>query len=171
MSVPVGAFASKSRPITAVNWSSDSSTEKSSSPRKLAGNTRRPCRLTTNGFTLLPPGRARSPACCFVLSCGGDPVHDLGHTCCRTLNAPVMFLTGPDWQGFSARTRLGPVAHNKPAAGKGGWMAEFTFAPLTPASFLDRSAAVFADRIAVVDGGRTVTYREVSDRCRRLTGA
>ena len=50
-------------------------------------------------------------------------------------------------------------------------MAEFTFAPLTPASFLDRSAAVFADRVAVVDGGRTFTYREMSDRCRRLTGA
>src|ERR1700722_2911344 len=51
MSVPVGALASKSRPITAVNWSSDSSTEKSSSPRKLAGNTSRPCLLITNGFT------------------------------------------------------------------------------------------------------------------------
>jgi Peptide arylation enzymes len=50
-------------------------------------------------------------------------------------------------------------------------MAEFTFAPLTPASFLDRSAAVFADRIAVVDGERSFTYREMSDRCRRLTGA
>src|SRR6266567_2140251 len=102
MSVPVGAFASKSRPITAVNWSSDSSTEKSSSPRKLAGKTRRPCRLTTNGFTLLPPGRARSPACCLVLSCGGDPVHDLGHTCCPTRNAPVMFLARSDWRGFSS---------------------------------------------------------------------
>ena len=105
MSVPVGAFASKSRPITAVNWSSVSSTEKSSSPRKLAGNTRRPCRLTTNGFTLLPPGRARSPACCLVLSCGGDPVHDLGHTCCRTRNAPVMFLARSDWRGFSSCAR------------------------------------------------------------------
>ena len=50
-------------------------------------------------------------------------------------------------------------------------MAEFTFAPLTPASFLDRSAAVFADRTAVVDGKRTFTYREMSDRCRRLTSA
>ena len=46
-------------------------------------------------------------------------------------------------------------------------MAEFTFAPLTPASFLDRAAAVFADRIAIVDGERTFTYRELSDRCRR----
>src|ERR1035438_1550009 len=51
MSVPVGAFASKSRSITAVNCSSVLRTEKSSSPKKFAGNTRRPCRLTTNGFT------------------------------------------------------------------------------------------------------------------------
>ena len=50
-------------------------------------------------------------------------------------------------------------------------MAEFTFAPLTPASFLDRAAAVFADRIAIVDGERTFTYREMSERCRRLTAA
>ena len=50
-------------------------------------------------------------------------------------------------------------------------MAEFTFAPLTPASFLDRAAAVFADRIAIVDGERTFTYRDMFDRCRRLTGA
>jgi fatty-acyl-CoA synthase len=56
-------------------------------------------------------------------------------------------------------------------AGKSDWMAEFTFAPLTPASFLDRAAAVFADRIAIVDGERTFTYRDMSDRCRRLTGA
>src|SRR2546429_9563298 len=50
-------------------------------------------------------------------------------------------------------------------------MAEFTFAPLTPASFLDRAAAVFADRIAIVDGERTFTYREMSERCRRLAAA
>jgi acyl-CoA synthetase (AMP-forming)/AMP-acid ligase II len=50
-------------------------------------------------------------------------------------------------------------------------MAEFTFAPLTPASFLDRSAAVFADRIAIVDGERRFTYQDMSDRCRRLVAA
>src|ERR1700736_4810498 len=50
-------------------------------------------------------------------------------------------------------------------------MAEFTFAPLTPASFLDRAAAVFADRIAIIDGERTFTYRDMSGRCRRLAGA
>src|SRR5215469_7203108 len=61
MSVPVGALASKSRPITAVNWSSDSSTEKSSSPRTLAGNTSRPCLLITNGFTYHLRGEPADP--------------------------------------------------------------------------------------------------------------
>src|SRR5271165_212554 len=50
-------------------------------------------------------------------------------------------------------------------------MAEFTFAPLTPASFLDRAAAVFAGRTAIVDGERRFTYRDMSGRCRRLAGA
>jgi fatty-acyl-CoA synthase len=50
-------------------------------------------------------------------------------------------------------------------------MAEFTFAPLTPASFLDRAAAVFADRTAIVDGERSFTYRDMSERCHRLAGA
>src|SRR5437762_4550143 len=55
--------------------------------------------------------------------------------------------------------------------GKTDQMSEFTFAPLTPASFLDRAAAVFADRTAIVDGERRLTYRDMSDRCRRLAGA
>src|SRR5690242_1942768 len=50
-------------------------------------------------------------------------------------------------------------------------MAEFTFSPLTPASFADRAAAVFADRTAIVDGERSFTYRELSQRCRRLAAA
>jgi fatty-acyl-CoA synthase len=50
-------------------------------------------------------------------------------------------------------------------------MAEFTFAPLTPSSFLDRAAAVFADRTAIVDGERRLTYRDLAGRCRRLAGA
>jgi len=50
-------------------------------------------------------------------------------------------------------------------------MAEFTFAPLTPASFLDLAAAVFAGRIAIIDGERRFTYRDMSGRCRRLADA
>jgi len=43
--------------------------------------------------------------------------------------------------------------------------------PLTPTSFLDRSALVFADRTAVIDGDLRFTYREFHDRCERLAGA
>ena len=39
------------------------------------------------------------------------------------------------------------------------------FEPLTPTAFLDRSACVFADRTAVVDGDRRFTYAEFHDRC------
>ena len=49
-------------------------------------------------------------------------------------------------------------------------MASFTFAPLDPTSFLARSAAVFGDRVAVVDGDRRLTYAELLDRSRRLAG-
>ncbi len=50
-------------------------------------------------------------------------------------------------------------------------MADFTFAPLTPSSLLQRSARAFADRLAVVDGEVRLTYSEFADRCRRLTSA
>ena len=43
--------------------------------------------------------------------------------------------------------------------------------PLTPTLFLDRSAQVFGDRVAVVDGPVTFTYRKLRDRCMRLAGA
>ncbi|KXX55870.1 AMP-binding protein [Rhodococcus sp. LB1] len=49
--------------------------------------------------------------------------------------------------------------------------AEFTFAALSPTSFLDRAAAVFADRTAIVDGERRFTYREFHQRTGRLTAA
>src|SRR5262249_33041173 len=42
------------------------------------------------------------------------------------------------------------------------------FAPLTPVSFLRRSADVFPHRPAVIHGDRTFTYREFHERCRRL---
>ncbi len=48
--------------------------------------------------------------------------------------------------------------------------AEFSFAPLTPASFLGRAAQVFADRTAIVDGARQFSYAEFADRVTRLTG-
>jgi fatty-acyl-CoA synthase len=45
-----------------------------------------------------------------------------------------------------------------------------SFEVLTPTSFLDRAAAVFADRLAIVDGERRFTYAEFHDRALRLTG-
>ncbi|HWC97548.1 MAG TPA: AMP-binding protein [Candidatus Sulfopaludibacter sp.] len=43
--------------------------------------------------------------------------------------------------------------------------------PLTPLDFLARSASVYSDRVAVVDGARNFTYREFSERVHRLAGA
>jgi fatty-acyl-CoA synthase len=50
-------------------------------------------------------------------------------------------------------------------------MADFTFAPLSPVVFLDRSRQAFADRIAIVDGERRYTYAEFAGRCDRLSNA
>ncbi|HTO85208.1 MAG TPA: acyl-CoA synthetase [Methylomirabilota bacterium] len=45
------------------------------------------------------------------------------------------------------------------------------YAPLTPLTFLDRAAAVYPRRAAVIHGDRTYGYREFDERCRRLAGA
>ena len=50
-------------------------------------------------------------------------------------------------------------------------MAEFTFAPLSPALFLERAAAAFPERTAVVDGDRRLTYADFATRCARLVSA
>ncbi|HVB04731.1 MAG TPA: AMP-binding protein [Acidimicrobiales bacterium] len=43
--------------------------------------------------------------------------------------------------------------------------------PLSPTLFLERAAAVFAERTAIVDGGRSLSYGEFAERCRRLASA
>jgi fatty-acyl-CoA synthase len=48
---------------------------------------------------------------------------------------------------------------------------EANYVPLSPLSFLRRSARVFPDKIAVTHHGRVWTYREFADRCRRLATA
>jgi 3-(methylthio)propionyl---CoA ligase len=45
------------------------------------------------------------------------------------------------------------------------------FAALTPLSFLPRAAAVYPDKIAVINGRRRFTYREFYARCRRFADA
>jgi len=44
-------------------------------------------------------------------------------------------------------------------------------APLTPLGFIERTAAVFPQRIAVIHGARRYTWRETYARCRRLASA
>ncbi|MFC5827528.1 AMP-binding protein [Nonomuraea insulae] len=46
-----------------------------------------------------------------------------------------------------------------------------SYEPLTPTSFLQRSAAVFGPRLAVVDGELKLTYAGLWDRVQRLAGA
>jgi fatty-acyl-CoA synthase len=46
-----------------------------------------------------------------------------------------------------------------------------SFEPLTPTAFLKRSATVFGDRIAVIDGARRFTYAEFYRRALQLAGA
>ena len=40
--------------------------------------------------------------------------------------------------------------------------------PLSPLSFIERTAALFPDRLAVIHGARQYTYAESFERCRRL---
>ena len=45
------------------------------------------------------------------------------------------------------------------------------YVPLTPLTFLERSAYVYPDRVAVIHGARRQTWRESYVRCRRLASA
>jgi hypothetical protein len=45
------------------------------------------------------------------------------------------------------------------------------FAPLTPVSFLPRSAAIHPERVAVIHGVRRYNYRQLYDRARQLASA
>src|SRR3954453_1629670 len=45
------------------------------------------------------------------------------------------------------------------------------FSPMTPLAFLQRSAEVYPDRLAVVHGDLRRTWSEVDERCRRLASA
>ena len=45
------------------------------------------------------------------------------------------------------------------------------FVPLSPVSFLRRSAASFRDKVAVIDGERRLTYGQLHERCARLAAA
>ena len=48
---------------------------------------------------------------------------------------------------------------------------EANHVPLSPLSFLERTAEVYPDRIAVIYGDRQITWREFDRRCRQLASA
>jgi fatty-acyl-CoA synthase len=48
---------------------------------------------------------------------------------------------------------------------------EANFTALTPLNFLARAAAIYPDRVAVIDDDRRFTYREFYTRCRRFADA
>ncbi|MGE0217308.1 AMP-binding protein [Mycolicibacterium sp.] len=50
-------------------------------------------------------------------------------------------------------------------------MAAANFSALTPLSFLDRSSRVWADKVAVVDGARTLTYAELGQQAQDMARA
>jgi fatty-acyl-CoA synthase len=45
------------------------------------------------------------------------------------------------------------------------------YEPLTPVSFLERSALVYPEKAAIIDGDRVITYRQMFARCRRMADA
>jgi fatty-acyl-CoA synthase len=67
-----------------------------------------------------------------------------------------------------ARQTIDPPPAASPAGSAGQAPAELSFEPLTPVKFLERSAFVFGDRVAVTDGLLSFTYRQLLERCGRL---
>jgi fatty-acyl-CoA synthase len=65
-------------------------------------------------------------------------------------------------QRVSSESHAQPVATTEPRV----WRTE-----LTPLLFLERSASVFRERTAVIDGERRYTYAELGERARRLASA
>jgi hypothetical protein len=45
------------------------------------------------------------------------------------------------------------------------------YVPLSPLSFLERSAFVYPKRISIIQGDRQYTWKESYDRCRQLASA
>jgi fatty-acyl-CoA synthase len=62
-----------------------------------------------------------------------------------------------------------PAPEHRYEAGLGRTPANFV--PLTPLSFLARTASVYPQRLAVVHGARRYTWSETEARCRRLAGS
>ena len=48
---------------------------------------------------------------------------------------------------------------------------EANFVPLSPLSFLERSATVYPDKVAIIHGDTRTTYAQMRERCHRLASA
>ncbi len=77
-----------------------------------------------------------------------------------------VLIAEPDTAGCRACDAAANIGLDEEATTMTAWNQ-----PLTPLSFLERSAAVFGDRVAVVDGDRRFTYSELDERSARLAGA
>lgn len=60
--------------------------------------------------------------------------------------------------------------HHQPME-KGTLKCAANYIPLTPISFLERSAIVYRDRVSVVYGDLKFTWKQTHDRCLRLASA
>lgn len=45
------------------------------------------------------------------------------------------------------------------------------YVPLSPVTFLERAAAVYADRTSIIYGRKRFTWKQTHERCRRLASA
>ncbi len=71
---------------------------------------------------------------------------------------------------MAAKTRRG-ITRRRPSGLFAFGDVAANVAPLTPISFLRRSAEIHPDRVAVVHGDRRISYREFRDRAARLASA
>src|SRR5713226_4766513 len=80
-----------------------------------------------------------------------------------------MGKTGKKKSNGSASARRVVAARKSPWATLRPGLANYS--PLSPIVFLPRAAEIYAERIAVIDGERRITYREFLERARRLASA
>src|SRR6185369_12589503 len=69
-----------------------------------------------------------------------------------------------------------PAPHKAPSLASGIYERDLdknlaNYAPLTPLQFIERSASVYPDRLALVHGPRRQTWAATYERCRRLASA
>ncbi len=84
---------------------------------------------------------------------------------------PKRKISRPARKTRAAKSGRRPRASAGNGAFSGLGRNEANFSPLTPVSFLPRSAEIYPDRIAVIHGERRWSYRQLHERARRLASA